>query len=234
MNSEVGRLGGMALYARQSGRRTRQIIADALVFGWVILWALLGSHAWSAIMAVAEPARRTAAAAIRMRDDFATAGNSAAGVPVAGPELRRPFDSAAGSLDGIITASQDQVRTLESLAVVCGLLVFVLPVATVLVFWLPRRIRFIQRSGAVERLVDSGSDLDLFALRAIATQPMHELARISSDPVGDWRTGNWSTIVELAELELRSAGLGLPADLRSTPPPRLLKGLGERNTPEGS
>lgn len=210
----------MALYARASARRLRQITGDVLVVSWIVIWALLARQAWKSVMAVAEPARRTAAAATAMRDDFAAAGRSAGGVPVAGDELRRPFETASGSLDQIIGAAQDQVRTVENLALVCGLLVFVVPVATLLAFWLPGRLRFVRRSGAVEQLVDSGADLDLFALRAMATQPMHELARVSADPVGDWRAGRWPVIVALADLELRTVGLSVPEALRASVPER--------------
>lgn len=210
----------MALYARPSARRVRQLAADLFTVGWIALWAWAGVRIWSAIMAVAEPARRTAAAATQVREDFTGAAQSAGGIPVAGQELRRPFDSAAGSLDQIVAAANDQVQTLENLALLCGVLVFLMPVALVLAFWLPARIRFVRQSGAVQTLIDSGADLDLFALRAIATQPMHELAEVSADPVGDWRAGEWPVIVALADLELKTAGLRVPKAARGAPPAR--------------
>ena len=41
-------------------------------------------------------------------------------------------------------------------------------------------------------------DLDLFALRAMANQPMHVLAAISDDPVRAWRSGDRRVIDALA------------------------------------
>ncbi len=210
----------MAFYARPSRRRRRQISADLFVLGWIILWAVVGVEVWRWVMAAAEPARQVADAVTRMRNDLTSASGDVSGIPMAGEQLRRPFDSAAGSLSPIVEASQDQVRTLEQLAVVLGLLVFVLPVALVLVVWLPVRLRFVRRSREVTALLGSGADLDLLALRALATQPVRGLARIDPDPLGQWRAGQWETIVALADLELASAGVSLPRALRDSPPER--------------
>ncbi len=58
--------------------------------------------------------------------------------------------------------------------------------------------------------MDAGEDLDLFALRALAHQPLHVLARITDDPAGAWRRGDRAVTDRLAELELRANGLRLP------------------------
>ena len=76
--------------------------------------------------------------------------------------------------------------------------------------WLPRRIRFYRLAKAAQHFLDEGADLDLFALRAMATQPMHVLAGISRDPVAAWRAGDRSVIDRLAEVELRRSGLRMP------------------------
>ena len=80
-----------------------------------------------------------------------------------------------------------------------------------LVLHLPARIRFARRAAAGARLVDSAADLDLFALRALAHQPLHVLARISHDPARAWREGDREVTDRLAELELRAHGLAVPA-----------------------
>lgn len=204
----------MSLYARSPRRRWGQVAADLGVVVWIVLWAWIAHKVWSTLMALAEPARRTASAALRIQDDFRAAAERTGRIPVAGSELRRPFESAGASLDQVVQASQEQVRTLESLAVLAAVLLFVLPVALVVLFWLPRRVRFAQRSAAVRRLIAGGCDLELFALRAIATQPEAALARISADPVGDWRSGRRPEIVALAELEVGDLGVALPRAAR--------------------
>jgi hypothetical protein len=77
--------------------------------------------------------------------------------------------------------------------------------------WVPIRVAFIRRATAARRFLDSTDDLDLFALRAMARQPLHLLARISDDPAGAWRRGDRDVIAELASLELRSEGLRAPS-----------------------
>ncbi len=77
--------------------------------------------------------------------------------------------------------------------------------------WLPGRIRFARRASAAPKFIDHAADLDLFALRAMANQPLHVLARLSDDPAAAWRRGDPDVIHRLATVELRSVGLRPPA-----------------------
>ena len=94
-------------------------------------------------------------------------------------------------------------------------------VLIVVVVYLPLRYRFIRQATAGRRFVRSTDDLDLFALRAMARQPLHRLARISEDPVGAWRRGDPRVVRDLAALELRDSGLSMAAISTSADkPPR--------------
>jgi hypothetical protein len=200
----------MGIYARQPARLAGQVVTDAFVLAWTVGWALLGRFVHGAALKVATPAREAAAAADQVSQQFRTAAEQAARVPGLGDSLRRPFDAASGGLGGVIAAADAQVASIERLATLLGWLVFAVPVAVLLAGWLPRRIRFVLRARAAQRYIDSSADLDLFALRAMASQPMHVLARISPDPVGAWRAGDATVIHKLAETELRRSGLRLP------------------------
>ena len=59
-----------------------------------------------------------------------------------------------------------------------------MPILIVVAFWFALRLRFVRRAGAAQQFIDAAPDLDLFALRAMANQPMPRLARISDDPAG--------------------------------------------------
>ena len=72
------------------------------------------------------------------------------------------------------------------------------------------RLRFVRRASAAQQFIDAAPDLDLFALRAMANQPMPRLARISDDPAGAWRRGELDVIHALALLELKDSGLRPP------------------------
>ncbi len=65
-----------------------------------------------------------------------------------------------------------------------GWAVALIPILMLLWFYLPSRIRFVRRASAGQRFLDSGADLDLFALRAMAHQPLHVLAGVVLRPGG--------------------------------------------------
>ena len=110
-----------------------------------------------------------------------------------------------------LTAGSDGLaEQVQDLAVLVGVLVPLTPVALVLLLWLPARLRQARRAGAARSLLDAGADPQLFALRALATQPLHRLGSVSADPVGDWRRGDPGVTARLAELELERLGLHGP------------------------
>jgi hypothetical protein len=207
----------MTIYARQPWRLLGRLTGDALVLVWVLVWWWVGQQAERVVLNVAVPARETAEAAGRLSTQLGQAAEQAGKVPGVGDDLRQPFDAASTSLTEVLVAAQRQVASVERLAEVTGWLVWAIPVATVLAFWLPRRIRFVLRARAARRFLDSSADLDLFALRALANQPLPVLARISDDPVAAWRSGDATVIHKLAEVELRRNGLRVPTRLVAVP-----------------
>ena len=94
-------------------------------------------------------------------------------------------------------------------------------------FWLPRRIRFYRQARASQVFLDALPDLDLFALRAMAAQPLYVLAEISDDPVTAWRSGDRAVINQLAEIELKRNGLRMPDTLRAVSSEASIGGSGE-------
>ena len=201
----------MSLYARPSWKLIRQVTGDVLALAWCIGWWFTGRFADSVIRGLAEPARQTAGAAHGLRQNFLDAARAMEQVPMAGPALRQPFDSAAQGLGQIIDSAQQQVDALEQVATLTGWLAFLIPTLIVIAFWVPHRVRFALSSAAARRFIDAQPDLDLLALRALATQPFHRLAAISADPLGAWRSGDKAVVDALAELELRRNGWTHPA-----------------------
>ena len=204
----------MGWYASRPGRFAGQVLGDVGVLLWTLSWAVVAVVVRGTVARLAGPARETARTAQRVSDDLGSAATQASEVPGLGEQLRRPFDAASGSLGDLITAANGQAESIEGFATLMGWLVFVIPVAVLVAFWLPRRIAFYRRARAAQQFLDSAADLDLFALRAMASQPMHVLAGISPDPVGAWRRGDQRVITRLAEVELARSGLRLPAELR--------------------
>ena len=205
----------MGIYAKRPAKMIGQLVGDGFVVAWTIGWAIVALFVHRMIEVLATPARETAKTAMRLAENFREAAAEAAKVPVAGEQMRRPLDAAAGTLGNLIDSANDQVVSIERLALIVGWLVFLIPVATVVAFWLPRRIRFYRQARASQVFLDSLADLDLFALRAMAAQPLYVLAEISDDPVQAWRSGDREVINKLAEVELKRNGLQLPATLRA-------------------
>jgi hypothetical protein len=204
------RSGTLKLYADTPGRRTAQVVADVLFVLWLVLWIWVGSEVHDATMALAEPGRRTAEAATGMSGGLTDAGDYLRGLPIVGDDVAVPFEQASGASDSLAEAGRAQVSAVETLALWLGVSIAAIPILVVAAVHLPLRWRFVRRATAGARFVDAAEDLDLFALRALARQPMHVLARVSDDPAGAWRAKDPDMLRELARIELRSSGLRLP------------------------
>ena len=202
----------MAIYASRPGRLAGQLIGDLFVLGWGVVWALVGVFVHQVVGVLAVPARETARTASRLVSNLQEAAEQASRVPGVGADLRKPFDAASVTLGNVVTSANQQVASIELLAVIAGWLTFLIPVAVVVALWLPRRIRFYRQAKASQQFLDSSADLDLFALRAMASQPLYVLAGVSDDPVRAWRDGDRQVIDQLAAIELRRNGLRFPKD----------------------
>ena len=197
----------MLLYADTPGRRTFQLVADLLFVLWLVLWVWVGLVVHDGTMALAAPGRQTDESASAMAGQLRDAGGALDDVPLIGDEVATPLDKAAEASDGIAAAGRSSVRAVEKLAFVLGMAIALIPILVVMAFYLPGRLRFVREATAGARFIDSADDLDLFALRALANQPMRVLARVSDDPAGDWRRRDPVVVTRLAELELKSVGL---------------------------
>ena len=200
----------MRIYAAAPARATRQIVADLLFVLWLVLWVWMAVTVHDTTMLLAGPGRQTEESATALSEKLRDAGGSLDDLPLVGDGISTPFDEAAEASDGIAAAGRAQVEAVEDLAFWLGLAVGAIPILVVAAFYLPLRWRFIRRASAGQRYVDAVEDLDLFALRALARQPMHVLAKISDDPAGAWRRRDPVITRTLAELELRASGLRPP------------------------
>ncbi len=202
----------MTIYAAAPVRRARQVVGDLLLVVWLVLWVKLARVVHDATLGLAEPGLRIKSAGDGLADKLRDAGSTVAKVPLVGDAVKSPFDGAGRAADGLAAAGTAQVHAVEHLAYWLGLTVGAIPILVILAVYLPVRWRFVRQATAGRRFIDSSADLDLFALRAMANQPMHRLARVSTDPVRAWRAGDTTVVRALAMLELRDAGLSVPAE----------------------
>ncbi|MFC5260741.1 hypothetical protein ACFPJ1_01365 [Kribbella qitaiheensis] len=200
----------MKLYSSVGVQRVGQLFGDLMLVTWIAFCTALGLTVFKITNALGYPGRKAAEAGDGLAGDLRKMSEPVGKVPAVGDELRAPIDGAAGAAARLAQAGRDQAHAVEQLAYLLAAVTIGLPVLFALLIWLPRRIRFSRRATAAQQFIDNAADLDLFALRAMANQPMHRLAKISDDPVGAWRQGDTTVIAQLADLELRSTGLKAP------------------------
>ncbi len=199
------------LYAADQVRATRQALGDLLLVVWVVAWWRIAQSVHDATLRLAGPGRQLRDSGTGLSTRMHDAASAVEGAPFIGDRLRAPFDGAGQAADQLADAGTAQVQAVQDLAFWLQLAVALVPILLACAVYLPLRWRFVRRAGAAQRFVDADEDLDLFALRALAGQPMHRLARISDDPAGAWRRRDEAVVRRLAELELRSVGLRPPA-----------------------
>jgi hypothetical protein len=202
------------LYSDVGTQRFGQVVGDLMLVAWIWLCVELGQLVFKVTNALGTPGRKAAEAGDGLAGDLRRLSEPIGKVPAVGDQLRSPIDGAAGAAGRMAQAGRDQAHAVEQLAYVLAGVTIGLPILFALLIWLPRRIRFSRRASAAQRFIDSAADLDLFALRAMANQPMHKLAKISDDPVTAWREGNTTVIAQLADLELRTTGLRAPKSIQ--------------------
>jgi hypothetical protein len=198
------------LYADPPARRTRQILADVLMLLWTGFWVYAGRQVHDAVQGLRAPADSITSAGRSVNGALTGAGEQAGQIPFVGDQLRTWLTQAAGSGTTLEQAGTSMADTVERLALGLGLATALLLIVPVLLLWLYVRVRFVRRATQSQRFLDAGEDLDLFALRAMASQPLRALAKVSDDPAGAWRRQDRDVIRRLALLELRDQGLRPP------------------------
>ncbi|NIK62032.1 hypothetical protein [Kribbella shirazensis] len=200
----------MKLYSDVRAQRVGQVLGDVILVAWTWGCVELGLLVHRMTEALGAPGRKAAEAGDGLAGDLRRMSEPIGKVPAVGDQLRAPVDGAAAAAGKLAQAGRDQAHAVEQLALVLAAVTIGLPVLFAVLIWVPRRIRFARRATAARRFIDSAADLDLFALRAMANQPMHKLAKISDDPVSAWRERDQEVVTALATLELRSTGLKPP------------------------
>jgi hypothetical protein len=192
------------LYAETAGLRARQLLGDLAVLAWTAAWVWAGSALYRLVGKLAVPGARLEQAGGGFAGDVTEIQQKVGRLPVVGGDLQGPFGRLAGVGRTLADAGATQQQVVHQLATWLGVLVAAVPIAALLVAWLPRRVAWAREAGAASRLRLAGAELELFALRAVANRPLRELHRVTPDPAGALRAGEYEA---LADLELRALGL---------------------------
>lgn len=197
----------MNLYADQPGRRTRQILLDAVALLLVVLSVRVGLAVRETILAAAGPALLLETAGESLQGSLGTAAERVGEVPLLGSAIATPFEQAAAAGAGLGQAGAELGDTIAQTALLAGLAVALVPVVAVVIPWLLARLRFARNAAAVRALLATDGATDLLALRALATLPAPVLAKAGDDVAAGWREGRPDVVARLAGLELSRAGV---------------------------
>lgn len=201
----------MKFYSDIPERKFRQLAGDIWLVVWTVGWIWVAVKLHGLIMNLAAPGQAISDGASGLAESIDSAAQTIGDVPIVGGALAAPFSGISTAASALASAGQAEADAVSNLAMFVSVALALLAFASFAAYWLPIRLAFIQRASAAQRFVNDDDDLDLFALRALARQPLHVLARISDDPAGDWRRGDRRIIDRLAELELADEGLRMPA-----------------------
>jgi hypothetical protein len=192
------------LYAETAGLRTRQLLGDLAVLAWTAAWVAAGLTLYRLVERLAVPGARVERAGSDFAGDVAEIQQKVGRLPVVGDDLQDPFGRLAGVGRTLAEAGVTQQAAVHQLALWLGVVVAAVPIIALLLAWLPRRVAWAREAGAASRLRMDGADLELFAIRAVANRPLRELHRVTPDPAGALRAGEYEA---LAGLELRALGM---------------------------
>ncbi|WP_367137214.1 hypothetical protein [Saccharothrix sp. HUAS TT1] len=196
----------MKWYADRPPRLVWQVLADLLAVAWTWFWVKVADGAGDAVRALRAPGDGLADAGHNLSDTFGDAAAKARDLPLVGGKLADALDRGRAAGGTLTDAGDAQVRAVESTALWLTVALIAVPLAFVLITWLPLRLRFARRAGTARRLRDQDR-LDLLALHALTTLSLRDLAAFPGDPVEGWRRQDPEVIRELAARRLRASGV---------------------------
>jgi hypothetical protein len=174
---------------------------DIILVAWVVAWVALGIWVGREVHRLGDVSAsvRTVGGAV------VDAGDAIEGlrdIPLVGGTVARPGGRIADAGRSAQAAADDARGAGNRLAVLLGLCVALIPTLPLLAVYLPPRIG-LQRERRVLRA--AGVSDELLARRALVHLPLHQLVRVSADPLGDVAAGRYEALAG-AERER----LGLP------------------------
>ena len=197
----------MKIYADRLPTAVRQLLTDVFVAIWVYAWIRAGFWIHDLVLKLGVPGRKLEGAGTGIADNLADAGGKVGRVPIVGDDLTAPFRQAAEAARSLADAGREQQAIIGRLALAMAVLLVAVPLSLVLFGWLPLRLRWMRRAGVARAVRDQPAGRDLLALRALATRPLNQLAKLGPDIAQSWRDGDPAAVNALAALELKDLGL---------------------------
>jgi hypothetical protein len=193
--------------------RSKEQIADVATLLWVLFWGNIVWQLFQFLSGFAAAGRAVRAGGQTMVQSGVNLGDSLAGLPVVGSQVRDiARDAMAAGGRPIADFGTELEQFIFVVAIVLALLLAMVTMAPWLARYLPWRWERLRRVRAAHRVVRTAPDVAdaaitrTLAMRAVNRLDYSTLLEYTPDPFGDWATGRHD---RLARAELASVGLRL-------------------------
>ena len=205
----------VTIYPDVPAKRRSTIARDIALLLLIVLFGWIGLKVYDAVNGMAVLGSGVKEAGLSVQSGFGSAADAVGGVPFVGDKLAGALQSAGQQSGGnVAELGQRGEDKVHHLALILGLLVFVLPTLLVLVIMVPGRVRQIRQLGAAKAVLIDTHDPErrrLLAMRAAFGLSYLTLLSHTRDPLGDLAAGNFDPLVAAA---LDDAGIRRPNDAR--------------------
>lgn len=189
----------MRFYPDLPVRRANAAARDAGALVAVLFFAAIGLWVFHTVDGLEILGRGVHDAGTAVQTGFATAADKVGHIPLAGGPiadgLRTAGQATGGNVADAGTRGEQRVRRL---ALLLGLLTFLLPAGVLLANYLPRRVAEIRTLNDAARVLAGGRDPErerLVAMRAAFSLPYAQLLAYTQDPLGDLAAGRHEALV---------------------------------------
>lgn len=190
----------MRFYPDIPVRRANTAARDAATVIAVIVLALLGFWVYHTVDALTILGRGVHDAGSAVQTGFDSAADQVDDIPLAGGQIADGLRSAGENTGGTVAdAGTRGERRVHRLAVMLGILTFLLPAAALLSRVVPRRIEQIRTlTNAVRVLspIENDERRRLVAMRAAFALPYGQLLTHTRDPLGDLAAGRYDALID--------------------------------------
>jgi len=201
----------MKIWSELRVARLREQVADLATLLWVVFWGNIVWQLFQFLAGFAEAGRTIRAGGQNMVQSGRDLGDSLAGLPLVGSQVRDLARSAFAGAGGPLSDFGTQLEQfIFIVAVVLALLLALVTLGPWLNRYLPWRWARLQRVRAAHRAIRTAPDVGddsierALAMRAFTRLDYSTLLEYTPDPFGDWVSGRHD---RLARAELASVGL---------------------------
>ena len=191
--------------------RTKEQVADLATLLWVVFWGSIVWQLFQFLSGFAAAGRAVRTGGQSMVQGGVSLGDSLAGLPLVGAQVRDIARDAIGAAGRpIADLGTELEQFIFVVAIVLALLLALVTMAPWLARYLPWRWERLRRVRAAHRVVRKAPDVAdaaitrTLAMRAVNRLDYTTLLEYTPDPFGDWATGRHD---RLARAELASVGL---------------------------